>query len=222
MFKPKYFFALALVANLGLTCAHAAGAASTFDSDADGWFISDYLGNGSGLANWESGVIQTNDQFGETSFHAPTKFNGDWSSLYGSTLSFDLTEIGRDAQADNYYTAIVASGTKVLYWYGGAPTTSFTTFVAPLSISDARWRLGGTGFSALSGIAPTEADFRSVLSNVTRLQVNAEFITGADNTRLDNVILGPVPEPETYAMLLAGLGVMGAVARRRKQKSTTA
>ncbi len=29
-------------------------------------------------------------------------------------------------------------------------------------------------------------------------------------------VLTPVPEPETYAMLLAGLGVMGAVARRRK------
>lgn len=29
----------------------------------------------------------------------------------------------------------------------------------------------------------------------------------------------PIPEPETYAMLMAGLGVMGAMARRRKQKS---
>jgi hypothetical protein len=28
-----------------------------------------------------------------------------------------------------------------------------------------------------------------------------------------------VPEPETYAMLLAGLGVMGTIARRRKQKA---
>jgi hypothetical protein len=27
----------------------------------------------------------------------------------------------------------------------------------------------------------------------------------------------PVPEPETYAMLLAGLGMVGALARRRKQ-----
>lgn len=28
--------------------------------------------------------------------------------------------------------------------------------------------------------------------------------------------MNPVPEPETYAMLLAGLGLMGAIARRRK------
>jgi hypothetical protein len=28
----------------------------------------------------------------------------------------------------------------------------------------------------------------------------------------------PVPEPETYAMMLAGLGLLGVVARRRKQK----
>jgi len=34
--------------------------------------------------------------------------------------------------------------------------------------------------------------------------------------------VSPVPEPETYAMLLAGLGLMGGMARRRKQKLATA
>jgi hypothetical protein len=29
----------------------------------------------------------------------------------------------------------------------------------------------------------------------------------------------PIPEPETYAMLLARLGLLGFVARRRKQKA---
>ena len=33
---------------------------------------------------------------------------------------------------------------------------------------------------------------------------------------LDNVSLAPVPEPETYALMLAGLGAVGFMARRRK------
>lgn len=32
-----------------------------------------------------------------------------------------------------------------------------------------------------------------------------------------SVVTAPVPEPETYAMFLAGLGLMGAIARRRRQ-----
>jgi hypothetical protein len=62
---------------------------------------------------------------------------------------------------------------------------------------------------------------------------NASNFSGVGNVRVMNlysnvgrtafaqdqlVMLAPVPEPETYAMLLAGLGVMGAVVRRRKQK----
>jgi hypothetical protein len=45
-----------------------------------------------------------------------------------------------------------------------------------------------------------------------------------NNNGLDNVVLldlgpavGAIPEPDTYAMLLGGLGLLGFVARRRKQ-----
>jgi hypothetical protein len=210
--------ATALFASASLMTAQAQGVASSFDTDADGWYVSDIQGNGNTAANWIGGVIQTDDQFGETAFHAPTKFNGDWSSLYGSTLSFDLTEVGRDGAADDYYTAIIASGSSVLYWYGGAPLPEFTTFVAQLSATDTRWRLGGSGFSPTSGVAPTAAEFQSILGNITRLQINAEFITGADNTRLDNVILGAVPEPQTWLMLGLGLGVLALTAKKRAQK----
>lgn len=45
--------------------------------------------------------------------------------------------------------------------------------------------------------------------------------TGKDNVGaiLDNVRVQAVPEPETYALLVAGLGLMGAVARRRRERS---
>jgi hypothetical protein len=35
-------------------------------------------------------------------------------------------------------------------------------------------------------------------------------------------VVGAVPEPETYAMMLAGLGLLGFAARRRKQKEAAA
>jgi uncharacterized membrane protein YdcZ (DUF606 family) len=37
---------------------------------------------------------------------------------------------------------------------------------------------------------------------------------------IDNLTIAAVPEPETYAMMLAGLGLLGVAARRRKQEST--
>ena len=37
-----------------------------------------------------------------------------------------------------------------------------------------------------------------------------------------NLYIGVVPEPESYAMMLAGLGLMGFVARRRKQQDASA
>ena len=38
-----------------------------------------------------------------------------------------------------------------------------------------------------------------------------------DTSLVQGTITDPVPEPETYAMLLAGLGLLGFVARRKTQ-----
>ena len=48
--------------------------------------------------------------------------------------------------------------------------------------------------------------------------VRTEHIVALQTTWTQDteVIYAPVPEPETYAMLLAGLGLMGGIARRRK------
>ena len=44
-----------------------------------------------------------------------------------------------------------------------------------------------------------------------------DWNVGIDNINFDQVAV--VPEPETYAMLLAGLGLVGFMARRRKQNA---
>lgn len=43
-------------------------------------------------------------------------------------------------------------------------------------------------------------------------------LSGTGDVGNYTVTLAPVPEPESYALLLAGLGVMGFIARRRQAK----
>jgi PEP-CTERM motif len=57
------------------------------------------------------------------------------------------------------------------------------------------------------------------LNNPYWLQVQGTVMGGAGGSYGGNVnLVTAVPEPETYAMMLAGLGLLGAVARRRKAK----
>jgi PEP-CTERM motif len=69
--------------------------------------------------------------------------------------------------------------------------------------------------TAVSGFSLSNITFNA--SSVATDWQNVAFHTG------DQVILNvnAVPEPETYAMMLAGLGVMGTIARRRRAKQTT-
>ncbi len=50
------------------------------------------------------------------------------------------------------------------------------------------------------------------------LQVSGTLVSDAGASFGGAVMLAPVPEPETYGMMLGGLGVLGFLARRRKAK----
>ena len=72
-----------------------------------------------------------------------------------------------------------------------------------------------TGKSAGNMGWTTYSETFVAVSTATTLSF-ASNTSGAYGPVLDNVSVTAVPEPETFAMLLAGLGLMGVIARRRK------
>jgi hypothetical protein len=86
---------------------------------------------------------------------------------------------------------------------------------------------GDTGNFAINGGSwSPSASVGLIAENYSGSLGNFAYIIGyndsyAPHNDWDDMVIGvniaPIPEPETYAMLLAGLGLMGFVARRRKQ-----
>jgi hypothetical protein len=72
---------------------------------------------------------------------------------------------------------------------------------------------GSTGFKFLGFMAGAGEYFTSLRFGASG---NSGVWTGVTDVQLGNV--SPVPEPETYAMLLAGFGLMAGIARRRKKQ----
>jgi hypothetical protein len=100
-----------------------------------------------------------------------------------------------------------------------------------VAFQNLRWSIDDGGYVQLNG--HTEASLSSgnwgsfhafsipvsdLVQTVNTLTITS---TGSDNllegARLEGTLsVSPIPEPETYAMLLAGLGLVGFIARRRK------
>lgn len=106
-------------------------------------------------------------------------------------------------------------------WYGTSYShnaitadASFTTFITG-DVNEAIV-VGGTfgnGYALLGG--QTSTGWHSSVSGSDPFQLRVNQLQFAASMAHVN----PVPEPETYAMMLAGLGLLGVMARRRKQKS---
>ena len=86
-------------------------------------------------------------------------------------------------------------------------------------ISGSGYSLTGGNFTATSANSNVLTYASSMLGNLSGTITMTANIWAQDNpgTTQDLVVFAPVPEPETYAMMLAGLGMMGFVVRRRKR-----
>lgn len=75
-----------------------------------------------------------------------------------------------------------------------------------------------TGFQNFPGDAPTHFSGPYTSSSGIYILFGPDgYNGGIDNIDFTVSQVGAVPEPETYAMMLAGLGLLGVAARRRKR-----
>ncbi len=89
-----------------------------------------------------------------------------------------------------------------------------------LSVYDTSHNLIGSAFNG----DPTGATGRTTFEiNTPGIAYFSITDPGLDSYGVTEIVLGtisPVPEPETYAMLLAGLGLLGFMARHRKESAS--
>ena len=124
--------------------------------------------------------------------------SGSFEDLYTFTLPSQFTGLTGSYFAVDY----VGLGLDTYLTVGqGAPGVGSTV---PLPIT-----------GSLSGL--NVASYQSTF-NLTAGGAYWFKLSGYGEAASYTVTLAPVPEPETYALLLAGLGLMGAVARRRQSK----
>ena len=82
------------------------------------------------------------------------------------------------------------------------------------------YSLSGGNFYATSAASATANSMLSALNSATTntAQILSVWKETPGHPTQDLAVFAPIPEPQTYAMMLAGLGLMGFVARHRKQE----
>lgn len=163
--------------------------------------------------------------------------------------SFDTPAVADDSAAGSQFSGMTfSSGIKVTtafadVWSTGQAITNFYPCCTTPSFVDFSNVLTDVGFLFVTN--PGTSVFSAYLDNVlvesfsaatdtsnpnryfgfTGIAFNQlRFDSGGDGNAfiLDNMqynVAAPIPEPETYAMLLAGLGLMVTVARRRRART---
>jgi hypothetical protein len=220
MMESKAVWAGAFAFALSVTSASAA--TSNFNTNSEGWSV---LGDSAGPVTWMSsggnpgGYVSVTDSVvgGVMYFVAPGAYLGDMSSAYGTALTFDLIQNypeSPDQFADDD-VLLMSSALTLAYDFASYPVNGAWTPYS-VSLTAGAWHIGSG-----SGAVATEAQIQSVLSNLTGLQIRAEYQTGADTDGLDTVSFGTsesgaAPEPSTWAMMILGFCGLGFMAIRRR------
>jgi hypothetical protein len=192
-------------------------ASSSFDDGAEGWKTE----NGSTGFAWmptggdTGGFISASDVGGAGLwfFEAPTAFLTAAAGAYGGTLTYELESSPTSPPIAGSYANVQLLGANgLLLAYGGIANPAATWTPYTVSLSAGNWMVGSVG-----GPVATQAQLVSVLSDLKDLRIRGDYKQAIETTGLDTVVLSaaPVPEPETYALMLAGLGALAGLSLRR-------
>ena len=148
----------------------------------------------------------------------PSGLTGDWSSAtYLNSFAFNTTSIGTSGPltatlinpATGQSTMSIAGGLSANGCNGSGSFICFNFYpnnIAITNINELEFDITGATFAFASTGPNLKIDWTDSPTSTTHIG------------SLYSAYISPVPEPESYAMLLAGLGLMGFMARRRKQK----
>ena len=142
-----------------------------------------------------AGTTSVNDPISFKTAYLYTKFSA------GTLSNYNYSDAGRVADANDLQNA---------FWYLenelGAETANNSLFNS-LSTQTKAWITEATN-----------ANWTSIGNvRVLNLYTGTDF-TYAQRSQDQLYMTAPVPEPETYAMMLAGLGLIGFLAKRRRRK----
>ncbi len=220
--KSKFYVSHALPA-----CAMALGSAAQADTlgvQQFGTFATVSTGTG-----FDTVGISTVTNSG----NANVLLNGSFAAVCIEPLQTISTEarIGGDSSYTASFTAAPSASVQKLFdlYYGNASTTDSAAAPFALALQELLLETSGS-YSLASGayqrIGLSAADTQAVASAnallaglaaapdaTTHLQL-VSFESASSQDFIGAVT--PVPEPETYALLLAGLGVIGLAMRRRR------
>jgi hypothetical protein len=190
---------------LGLTIGPPAlgSVTTTFDVGLEGWTVTgDNASAWSGTGGNPGGCLKVNDLVtGDMNYAvAPLAFHGDWSALDGTgTLSAEIYEDRTSGSwiAPAYIFRIAGPG-------GAARALSGSAYL-PL---DGTWNLYSVPLTAAEWVLE-RGTWSDLLANVNSLTILAEFVTGPEDTRLDNIQLSGTPVPVLTNCVNEGFDVPG-------------